>query len=290
MTVKKLLVAAALLGTSSVTADVLVTQDGARIETKGAWQVEGRRVIFTLPNGTLSAVRASEIDLDASRAATEQVHRPAAPPPPPPPPKAPVLVLTNDDLPEVIEGEADSGQAAPQSPSDREPVQVVNWRRSDTGDGIEIRGTLHNTGRSMAANISLSLEVKDEDDEVVGSSNAFVGSGSLLAGRSTTFRAVLNDVPDFVGEPVFQVSSTGVTLGTSSFAPGEQADAGDTSDDGVDGPAGDGLVDSSDDAAVGDGILGAGTDDDSDGPAENEPTDVGYEDDLEDEFEVNEDG
>ena len=41
-------------------ADWLVTRDGARIETKGAWKVDGRRVLFTVPNGTLSMIRTDE--------------------------------------------------------------------------------------------------------------------------------------------------------------------------------------------------------------------------------------
>lgn len=47
----------------AVHADWLVTQDDSRLETQGEWRVEGRRVIFTLANGTLSAMRLSEVDL-----------------------------------------------------------------------------------------------------------------------------------------------------------------------------------------------------------------------------------
>ena len=68
-----------------ISADVLITRDGSRIETQGEWKVDGRQVIFTLPNGTLSAVRASEIDFDASRSATTRASAPAEPPPPPNP-------------------------------------------------------------------------------------------------------------------------------------------------------------------------------------------------------------
>lgn len=52
-------------------ADVLVTKDGQKIETDGPWEIKGRQVIFTTPKtGTLSAVRLSEIDLEASELAT----------------------------------------------------------------------------------------------------------------------------------------------------------------------------------------------------------------------------
>ncbi|KAB2962235.1 MAG: hypothetical protein F9K16_09660, partial [Thermoanaerobaculia bacterium] len=66
-----LLAAAALVAAAGpAAADWLVMKDGSRLETRGAWKVDGRRVVFNLPNGTLSAIRADEIDLDASAAAT----------------------------------------------------------------------------------------------------------------------------------------------------------------------------------------------------------------------------
>ena len=79
--------------------DILVTKEGERIETKGPWKIKGRQVLFTSPSGTLSAVRLSEIDLEASELAT---HPPSPPPPPPPPAPVekpePVMVLTNDNV------------------------------------------------------------------------------------------------------------------------------------------------------------------------------------------------
>ncbi len=81
-------------------ADWLVTQDGERIETKGGWQVKGRMVVFTRPEGTLSSLRLSEVDLDASREATiraaEAASRPAASAPALP--RRPARVITTDDV------------------------------------------------------------------------------------------------------------------------------------------------------------------------------------------------
>ena len=51
-------------------ADILVTRDGQRIETDGPWEVKGRQIVFTTASGVLSAVRLSEIDLEASELAT----------------------------------------------------------------------------------------------------------------------------------------------------------------------------------------------------------------------------
>ncbi len=77
--------------------DWLVTRDGARIETRGAWEVRGRTIVFTTPGGTLSSVRRDEIDLEASRAATEAAvaaPEPAAAETAP----SPVMTLTDRDV------------------------------------------------------------------------------------------------------------------------------------------------------------------------------------------------
>ena len=289
---------AGLLPTEPVSADVLVTHDGARVETKGAWRVDGRQVIFTLPNGTLSAMRASEVDLDASRAATQRASAPVEPPPPPPPPPPPVLVLTNDDLPEVIEGGSGSGgPGTPTAPGDREPVQVTSWKPLEIDDGIEIRGTLQNTAKStMAASISLRLEVKDEDDEVIGTAVAFLRSDTLMPGSSTSFKATLTDVPDFAGEPIFYVQSSALTLGGQRFGPGEQAGAGEDDElsDGVDDDSG-GDDDASGDDSGGDDVLGGdgdgpGLEEGSDQVQENQSPGYGYEDEGEEDETVNTDG
>lgn len=91
-----------LVSPTPAAADILVMKDGSKVETKGAWEVKGRQVLFTLPNGTLSALRLSEIDLDASAAATEAWKNPPAPAAPGAASAAtedkPVLVLTNDDI------------------------------------------------------------------------------------------------------------------------------------------------------------------------------------------------
>ncbi len=85
----------------SAGADWLVTRAGERIETEGGWQIKGRMVVFTRPGGTLSSLRLSEVDVDASREATAQAAeaaaRPAAPAPKAPP-KRSVRVITTEDI------------------------------------------------------------------------------------------------------------------------------------------------------------------------------------------------
>ncbi|MEM1178908.1 MAG: hypothetical protein AAGM22_11235 [Acidobacteriota bacterium] len=242
------LLACAALATTPAPADWLVTTDGARIETKGPWKVEGRRVLFTQPNGTLSAMRASEIDFEASEAATSAA---LAPPPSAAeesvkePLPEPVLVLTNKD---IAAAQADGGDGEPKpetlpSIADREPVQVVSWKRFDVEEGVELRGAVRNTGASVAANIRVQATVKDEEGNEIATGNAFLGSSSLVSGRSSTFRIVLPEVDDFDGNPEFRVTSSRVTIGGAARPRTQAEDADDADTDAGNDPdsADDGL-------------------------------------------------
>lgn len=61
-------------------ADRLVTSQGEILETQGPWKVEGRMVVFTNATGELVAIRVSEVDLKASKKATEEASKPPQPP------------------------------------------------------------------------------------------------------------------------------------------------------------------------------------------------------------------
>ncbi|MBP9146586.1 MAG: hypothetical protein KBF21_11560 [Thermoanaerobaculia bacterium] len=51
-------------------ADWLVLQTGERIETKGAWTVKGKQVVYTTPEKLLRSLRLSEVNLEASTQAS----------------------------------------------------------------------------------------------------------------------------------------------------------------------------------------------------------------------------
>lgn len=98
------IVAGGLLASASG-ADWLVTRSGERIETEDGWQIKGRMVVFTRPGGTLSSIRLSEIDLEASREATAAAETTARPAPTAaPPPRRPARVITTDDIGEGAPG------------------------------------------------------------------------------------------------------------------------------------------------------------------------------------------
>ena len=103
-----------LAATPSSRGDWLVTREGARIETRGAWEVRGRTIVFTTPAGTLSSIRSDEIDLEASRELTSAAATAAAAAPEPAAaeaaPKPPVMTLTDRDV-----GRGEPGATGPQA-------------------------------------------------------------------------------------------------------------------------------------------------------------------------------
>lgn len=119
-------------------ADVLVLKDGSRVETRGAFEVKGRRVLFRDSQGTLAALRLEDVDLDGSRAASQ--------PPPPaaaapkaaaPQKKAPVLVLTDRDVSHV---DPDDIRAVEETP------RIVMYTTSWCGYCRKARGVLDQLG------------------------------------------------------------------------------------------------------------------------------------------------
>lgn len=130
---------AALVLVPEVRGDWLVTREGQRIETRGAWEVRGRMIVFTAPAGTLSSIRLSEIDLDASRRLSEAAQRAAeeaaaAAEPAEDGPREPVMTLTDRDV-----GRAELGAVGPEALVERLrnahrlgdarlAISLVNWQ------------------------------------------------------------------------------------------------------------------------------------------------------------------
>ena len=83
-------------------ADWIITRQGERFEILGTWHLKGKLAIFTLPNSTLSSIRADQVDFEASKQATEQAKNEAAAPTPAPDDAKPqgkaVISLTDKDF------------------------------------------------------------------------------------------------------------------------------------------------------------------------------------------------
>lgn len=220
---RKVLVSLALAALLAVpaAADWLVTREGAKIETRGPWTVRGSLVVFTLANGTLSSMRASEFDLAASTRATEDAARPAealqdaaAEPPAP----DPVLILTNKDV--RTAGEALAGIERPEKgketsedgkivSDDESGVLVSKWSEepSMAGGGIAITGWIENRTNEVVAKLQLKVDMINDKADSLGSIQAYVEKTTLGPGDATTFRAVFLRLEKGQGLPRFELTS-----------------------------------------------------------------------------------
>lgn len=222
-------------------ADWIVGRDGSRIETKGKWKVEGNRVVFQLPNGTMGVMRKSEVDLDASAAASSEAvvaaEKASAPVKAPPPKRQAVLTLTDKDIPRA-RPEPTADQPAPAGgdaadPSSPRPaaVEVVQWRQATGEDGsIEIGGLVKNVGSDVAANISLQVELTDENGKT-HTAVGFLDRSSLVRDKDTNFRAIFPEVRQVGRPPVFKLSADAATIGLGKDKP---AAGGEATDETVD--------------------------------------------------------
>lgn len=214
------LLAAGLLVSAPAAADWMVTRDGGRFEIKGTWKVDGKRVVFTLPNGTLSSLRLADVDLEASRKATTAALEAAAeaerPQPPPPPRK--VRVLTDKDFAraEPPAGEANPAPATPgeqpstatPAPEALSPVQVMDWKQQARPGSkeMEISGVVRNTGPEVATAVSLTVRLFDEQGTLLALDEASLTTRALQPGQTTSFQVVFPDVISF-GSARFEIRS-----------------------------------------------------------------------------------
>ncbi len=245
----------ALLLAAPAAGDWLVLRDGTRLETAGPWDVKGRQVVFTRPDGSLAALRLADVDLESSAEATDASQQAAAKPPPVTRERGrrrSVLTLTDDDLrpegagsevqdetepvydqedaPQDGEGEdgdSDGDQETVAEPAvvastaaGDQPVTVVSWREQESSevDGLEIVGTVRNRGRDVAADIQVQVKVPDEDGNPLVDTRAFLERSSLAPGRTGTFRALLPGMYALLEDPTFTVTSEGFTLGLAKEA------------------------------------------------------------------------
>lgn len=216
---------AALAAAGPAAADWLRTRDGALVETRGPWKVRGALVIFTAPNGTLSSLRVSEVDLDASAVATMAARSPPSPAAEEASRKA-VLEITMNDVRRAAPPASVAEEAPAVAPAAGAPVQVIAWRPAEGPDGsFEILGTLRNQGREIVTDLGVTVRLRDESGAEVGTANAFLGAASLAPGAVTTLRALFPDAGTFGGEPSFEVRARGIRIegvvGSGESAPAE---------------------------------------------------------------------
>ncbi len=193
---------------SPLLADVLVTQEGTQVETRGAWEVRGRQVVFELPNGTFSALRLSEVDLEASREATRAVAaaRRNASKPAAPQDREAVLVITNETLGQRTDASASAddedgegaagGLATAGVIAVQGDVVVVDWSYDSFGEDpvYMVTGVIENRASYVAEQVSVHLDIVAVDEETGAQvpdrhilRRARVRLSSLPPGASTEF-------------------------------------------------------------------------------------------------------
>lgn len=196
-------------------ADWLVTRDGGKVETQGAWKVQGKRIVFTAKDGTLASLRLTEVDLDASRQATsaavqakeEQAAQTAAPP------KKSVRVLTDKDFPKpapppAAEGTdpaaapAAAGTAGgnnPAAPPSSSALQVANWKqeRDAEHDLLKISGMVRNTGPDLATAVQITIRLYDDGGGLIATQQAALNTRTLQSGQDTSFQAEIPAINGF---------------------------------------------------------------------------------------------
>jgi hypothetical protein len=197
------LVAACLLAGGAAFADLLVTKEGATLETQGAWRVDGRRVVFTLPNGTLSSIRTDEVDLDRSALATARAAEAASASPPTAPAApvaAPILRLSEADLSTVSdEGEIEIKPAEPAPAEAKAPLQVISWEQMpmEGEDGIQLFGTVRNNGTSHMTQVTVTAVLYGEEGGMLANGDAQLNPTTIGPGQSANFRIEFPGLPDF---------------------------------------------------------------------------------------------
>jgi hypothetical protein len=217
---------ATILCAAPLAADWLVTRDGGRVETRGAWTVKGKLVVFTRADGAaagqLASLRIADVDWAASERATaaaaEAAQAPPAEPSAAPEPKEARWVLTDSDFertapsppaPEKKEEAAPEETDAAGRP--RVPLSLEAWERKSHPDGLEIAGTLRNPGNELAAEIGVTVRLYDETGALLATSEGRIGTPALGPGTATAFRATFPGVFTFA-EAKFDVRGFGLRI------------------------------------------------------------------------------
>jgi len=181
-------------------ADCLVTKEGGKFETQGTWAVKGKLVVFTLPNGSLSSVRLEKVNLEASRAATEQAKRKAEEPPAEiqieKPRKKSILTLTDKDFKKTPPGadaakdakDAKDGKPVPGTESiPANGIQVLSWNRipasESKADGVQLTGKVRNGSGDLATDVVVTANFYDESGTLIAKVPAELSAGNLLPAR-----------------------------------------------------------------------------------------------------------
>lgn len=213
-TLLALAITALVVSATPAPANPLVTRDGSVIEARGPWKVQGRLVVFELPDGRLASLQLGEVDLEASRAAAAPPRVAAVEPPAPKRPQGPaVVVLTDADFrkappPGDSPGSGPDAGEADELPERDQRLIVSSWREAGDADGVVVTGELLNQSPDFAADIQLAVLFYDRQGDLLKSTMASVTSEVLQPGQRARFRADAEGVFDYASVK-FEAASLG---------------------------------------------------------------------------------
>lgn len=222
-------------------ADWLVTQDGDRVETRGPWEIRGKLVVFTLPNGTLSSMRLTDVDLDASQQLTSAKDLPSAPVATTSERREAVIVITDSDVahvgPEAASTVAERQEAGSQARAEQaaeafgEGLTVAAWNQEydDAIDGVVLTGSIENRSSNLHSEITLQVMLYNTDGSLAGRAAATVDNILLRAGESSSFRAAFAGIVGF-DRPEFRVNSNALNP-RQEGAEGEAAESNEEAEE-----------------------------------------------------------
>ncbi len=221
-----------LVAAGSAAADWLQLHDASRVETRGAWEVRGERVVFTLPNGTLGSLPASQVDLEASARVTREALAPK-PLPTPTPRRPAVLTLTDADLAAASRGPARATDAAPGAaaadagtgvapkpngpPGGGGELEVLNWssRYDAETNETSLTGKIRNPGDDIRFGIRIEIAAFDRDGGLIAKSTVTPLPPGLRPGGTGAFVLRLPGAPS-VARAEFAFTSDRATLRPSA--------------------------------------------------------------------------
>lgn len=217
---------AALAPAAPAAADWLVTREGGRVETRGAWKVKGKLVVFTTADGKLSSLRLADVDLDASRRVTEEAvaaqAQADAEEVKPAERRKSVRTITDKDVrqyaapqPEAAEeGEGEEEKKEP-GPTSGPGLLVESWQQSAHADdgSVIINGTLQNASNATAADLKLNVMIFDEGGALIATSQAAVAVKAVPPGERAAFRA---EFPGFFSFATIKFEAESRRLATRS--------------------------------------------------------------------------
>ncbi len=173
----------------------------------------------------------SEVDLDASRAATEKAEAAAAaresPPPAPPVERTAVMVITDADVRPATppdsgaDEDAAAGDQGTEPPAAAPRLVVSSWDDTSGPDGVVITGELVNQSPDVAANIELGVLLYDREGDVLGTVLADVTAEVLQPGERARFRADAREIFSFSAVR-FEAESLGLAVGSEEESPGDE--------------------------------------------------------------------